>query len=109
MMTLIAGRSPITPALTRPTTITVMAVLDWMTPVMKVPAIRPVIGVPATFASSARILLTASDWMPFDMNSRPSMKMPRPPITGTRMSLKISACIATPLVRVGATRSASGK
>ncbi len=68
---------------------TVIAVLDWMMPVMKVPASRPVIGVPATCASSARILLTASAWMPFDMNSRPSMKMPRPPITGTRMSLKI--------------------
>ncbi len=61
MMTLIAGRRPSTPALTSPTTMTVMAVLDWMMPVMNVPAIRPVTGVPATLASSARILLTASD------------------------------------------------
>jgi hypothetical protein len=96
MITLIAGRRPMTPALTRPTTITVIAVLDWITPVMNVPAIRPVTGVPATLASNERILLTASAWMPFDMNSRPSMKMPSPPITGTRMSLKISACIASP-------------
>ena len=80
-----------------------------MTPVMKVPAMSPVTGVPATFASKARILLTASAWMPFDMNSRPSMKMPRPPITGTMMSLKISACIATPLVWVDATGSVSGE
>ena len=27
--------------------------------------------------------------MPFDMNSSPSMKMPRPPVTGTGMSLKL--------------------
>ena len=43
---------------------TVIAVLDWMTPVMNVPAITPLIGVPAILASSARILLTASAWMP---------------------------------------------
>ena len=47
MMTLIAGRRPSTPALTRPTTMTVIAVLDWMTPVMSVPASTPLIGVPA--------------------------------------------------------------
>ena len=63
---------------------------------MAVPAITPLIGVPAILASSARILLTASAWMPLLMNSRPSMKMPRPPITGTRMSLKMSACITPP-------------
>ena len=51
MMTLTAGRNPRTPAFTRPTTMTVMAVLDWMTPVMRVPAARPVMGVPATRAS----------------------------------------------------------
>ncbi len=67
---------------------TVIAVLDWMTPVISVPAITPLIGVPAILASSARILLTARFWMPLDMNSRPSMKMPSPPMTGTRMSLK---------------------
>ena len=61
MITLMAGRSPMTPALTKPTVMTVMAVLDWMTPVIKVPAMSPVIGVPATFASMARILFTASD------------------------------------------------
>ena len=44
MMTLIAGRSASTPALTSPTTITVIAVLDWMTPVIRVPASSPVIG-----------------------------------------------------------------
>ena len=88
MMTLMAGRSASTPELTRPTTITVMAVLDWMTPVMSVPASTPLTGVPAILASSARIRLTARFWMPFDMNSRPSMKMPSPPTTGTRMSLK---------------------
>ncbi len=76
---------------------TVIAVEDWMTPVMTVPAITPLIGVPAILASSARILLTASAWMPLLMNSRPSMKMPRPPITGTRMSLKISACMTPPI------------
>ncbi len=38
---------------------TVIAVLDWMTPVMSVPAMTPLIGVPAILASSARILLTA--------------------------------------------------
>ena len=98
MITLIAGRRPKTPALTRPTVMTVIAVLDWITPVMNVPASRPVTGVPATLASKARILLTANAWMPFDMNSRPSMKMPNPPITGTIMSLKMSACIASPLL-----------
>ena len=45
--------------MTRPTTMTVIAVLDWMTPVMSVPARTPLIGVPAILASSARILLTA--------------------------------------------------
>ena len=59
MMTLMAGRRPRTPELTRPTTMTVIAVLDWMTPVMSVPAMTPLIGVPAILASSARILLTA--------------------------------------------------
>ncbi len=76
---------------------TVIAVDDWMTPVMAVPASTPLIGVPAIFASKARILLTASAWMPLLMNSRPSMKMPKPPITGTRMSLKMSACMTCPL------------
>ena len=88
MMTLIAGRRPRTPELTRPTVMTVIAVLDWMTPVMSVPANTPLIGVPAILASSSRILLTARLWMPLDMNSRPSMKIPSPPTTGTRMSLK---------------------
>ena len=50
------GRRPMTPALTRPTVMTVIAVLDWITPVMNVPARSPVIGVPATLASKARIL-----------------------------------------------------
>ena len=59
MMTLMAGRSPRTPELTRPTTMTVIAVLDWRTPVMTVPAITPLIGVPAIFASRARIRFTA--------------------------------------------------
>ena len=59
MMTLIAGRSPRTPELTRPTTMTVIALLDWSTPVMAVPAMRPLIGVPAIFASNARIRFTA--------------------------------------------------
>jgi hypothetical protein len=93
MMTLIAGRSASTPALTSPTTITVIAVLDWMTPVIRVPAISPVTGVPATLASIARILSTASDWMPLLMNSRPSMNRPNPPMLGAMMSLKISASI----------------
>ena len=88
MITLMAGRRASTPELTRPTTMTVMAVLDWMTPVITVPAMTPLTGVPAIRASSARIRLTARLWMPLDMNSSPSMKMPRPPITGTRMSLK---------------------
>lgn len=83
MITLMAGRKPMTPALTRPTTITVIAVEDWMIPVMKVPASTPLEGVPAILASNARILLTASDWMPLLMNSSPSMKMPSPPMTGT--------------------------
>ena len=72
---------------------TVIAVDDWMMPVIRVPAITPLTGVPAAFASKSRILLTESAWMPLAMNSRPSMKMPRPPITGTRMSLKISTSI----------------
>ena len=37
---------------------TVIAVLDWMMPVISVPARTPLIGVPAIRASSARILLT---------------------------------------------------
>ena len=41
MITLIAGRSAITPALTSPTTITVIAVLDCSTPVISVPANKP--------------------------------------------------------------------
>ena len=65
---------------------TVIAVDDWMTPVISVPASTPLIGVPAALARKSRILLTDSAWMPFAMNSRPSMKMPNPPITGTRMS-----------------------
>ena len=90
---------------------TVIAVLDWMTPVINVPASTPLIGVPAILASSARILLTARSWMPLDMNSRPSMKMPSPPMTGTRMSLKIVDLHAPPLrgsVRM-ATRSGYAK
>ena len=75
---------------------TVMAVLDWMMPVISVPASTPLTGVPATLARSARIRFTASAWMPFDMNSRPSMKMPRPPITGTSTSLKRSTCTFFP-------------
>ena len=75
---------------------TVMAVHDWMTPVISVPASTPLTGVPAILASSARIRLTASAWMPFDMNSRPSMKMPRPPTTGTSTSLKRSTCTFFP-------------
>ena len=67
---------------------TVIAVLDWMMPVISVPANTPLIGVPAIRASSARIRVTARFWMPLDMNSSPSMKMPNPPTTGTRMSLK---------------------
>ena len=97
MITEIAGRRPMTPALTRPTTMTVIAVEDWITPVMKVPAMTPLTGVPAILASSARILLTARFWMPLLMNSRPSMKMPRPPITGTITCVKISTCmLSTP-------------
>ena len=88
MMTAMAGRRPRTPELTRPTTMTVMAVLDWMMPVMNVPARTPLTGFPAIRASSARIWLTARFWMPLDMNSRPSMKRPSPPTTGTRRSLK---------------------
>ena len=72
---------------------TVIAVEDWITPVMKVPASTPLDGVPAIRASRARILLTASDWMPLLMNSSPSMKMPRPPITGTMTCEKMSICI----------------
>ncbi|MNC95577.1 hypothetical protein D3C83_127300 [compost metagenome] len=44
---------------------------------------RRLTGVPAMRASRLRILLTASAWMPLLMNSSPSMKMPRPPTTGT--------------------------
>ena len=57
---------------------TVIAVEDWITPVISVPASTPLIGVPAALARNSRILLTDSAWMPFAMNSRPSMKMPRP-------------------------------
>jgi hypothetical protein len=96
IMTLMAGRRPKTPALTRPTTMTVIAVLDCMTPVMRVPAKSPLTGVPAVFAKKARILFTARDWMPLAINSSPSMKMPRPPMTGTSTSLKISASIDRP-------------
>ena len=59
MMTLMAGRSPSTPELTSPTTITVIAVLDWMIPVISVPASTALTGVPAILASSARMRLTA--------------------------------------------------
>src|SRR5690606_7852065 len=92
MITLMAGRRAITPALTRPTVITVMAVEDWMMPVISVPASTPLAGVPAILASHWRILLTDSAWMPLAMNSRPSMNTPRPPITGTRISLNRSTC-----------------
>ena len=60
MMTLIAGRKATTPALTRPTTMTVIAVDDWMMPVIKVPAMTPLTGVPAYLASISRIRLTES-------------------------------------------------
>ena len=70
-----------------------------MMPVINVPARTPLTGVPAIFASHSRILLTDKAWMPLAMNSRPSMKMPRPPMTGTMISLKMSACItANPLL-----------
>ena len=59
MITLIAGLSPSTPELTSPTTMTVMAVLDWMMPVTSVPASTALNGVPAIFASSERMRLTA--------------------------------------------------
>lgn len=94
MITLIAERRLSTPAFTRPTVITVMAVEDWMMPVITVPAITPFAGVPAILASHCRILLTLSAWMPVSMNSRPSRKIPRPPTTGTRISLKMSTSIA---------------
>ena len=93
MMTLMAGRSAITPALTRPTTITVIAVLDCSTPVISVPANKPFAGVPAILASKARMRCAARLPTPLDMNSRPSMNRPRPPTTGTRISLKRSTCI----------------
>ena len=51
MMTPIADRSDSTPAFTRPTVMTVMAVDDWMMPVMIVPAATPLAGVPAILAS----------------------------------------------------------
>jgi hypothetical protein len=54
-----ADRRLRTPELTRPTTITVIAVLDWSTPVINVPATTPLAGVPAIFARSVRIRLTA--------------------------------------------------
>ena len=39
---------------------TVIAVDDWMTPVISVPAITPLIGVPAALARKARIFVTES-------------------------------------------------
>jgi hypothetical protein len=40
--------------------------------------------------------------MPFDMNSRPSMKMPSPPMTGTRMSFEDISRHDHALVSIGA-------
>ncbi len=77
IITLMAGRSAITPALTKPTTITV----------------KPLTGVPAILASSARMRCAARLPMPLDMNSNPSMNRPRPPMTGTRISLNRSTCM----------------
>ncbi len=42
----LAGRRARMPESTRPTTMTVIAVLDWMTPVISVPANTPLSGVP---------------------------------------------------------------
>ena len=96
MITDIAGLNATTPALTSPTTITVIAVLDCSTPVISVPEISPLIGVPATLPRMLRIRCTARFWMPSDMNSSPSMKMPSPPITGTAMSLNTSIAMSLP-------------
>ncbi len=101
MITPIAERNDSTPALTRPTVITVIAVDDWMMPVMIVPATTPLAGVPAIVASHVRILLTDSACMPLSMNSRPSRKIPRPPMTGTRMSLKMSTSMRAVLTVTG--------
>ena len=96
MITPIAPRRDSTLALTSPTVITVIAVEDWMTPVMMVPANTPLSGVPAILASSSRIRLADSAWMPRSMNSSPSRKMPNPPMTGARISLKMSTSMRCP-------------
>lgn len=94
MMTPMAPRRLRTPAFTNPTVITVMAVDDWMIPVMTVPANTPLAGLPAIFCIQLRILLAERAWMPFSMNSRPRRKTPSPPMTGTRTSLKRSMSIS---------------
>ena len=80
-MTPIACISVIRPLLTNPTTMTVVAELDWMMQVTPMPTRMPTSLLSVTAWIQRLSLLPASACMPSERSFIPRRKMPRPPRT----------------------------
>jgi len=73
--------SDISPLLTKPTTMTVVAELDWMTQVTPMPATTAIRRLSVTALIQRLRRGPAMACMPSDIIFMPSRKMPRPPTT----------------------------
>ena len=71
----------ISPELTRPTSITVVADDDWITLVIKTPSIQPIIGFAVIFLRSDSSLPPANFSKFEDITSMPKRKKASPPIS----------------------------
>ena len=90
MMTLMACRSVISPELTKPTTITVVAEELWMTAVMARPVRKPVMTRPVILSSIVRSLPPARRSSACPIRSMPNKNRHRPPIIVSALKIVIS-------------------
>ena len=85
-MTPIACRNVITPALTKPTSMTVVTELDWISDVTAAPVPQAINRLSVTALIILRSRLPATACMPSDMFFMPSRKIHRPPTTQDAIS-----------------------
>ena len=89
IITPMAWRSVIRPALTKPTSMTVVALLLWMTAVTAAPTTTPLSSVDVRADSTLLILSPAARRSPSPSSVMPYKKRPRPPRSPKTISLAI--------------------
>ena len=87
MMTVVAWKRDISPTLTNPTTMTVVADELWMMAVTPAPMPTPARRERPVFSNQRRSLLVASFSMLSDSTLKPNRKAPRPASSATTASV----------------------